>query len=79
MQTALARGVGQRLHFAVVDETAAIKDHLVDVLRLRALGDELANGRGRGGISLRLLRLSSASVVFALAMVRPTVSSMTCA
>ena len=42
-QSSFAGCVGQRLHAAVIQIAAAIEDHLLDALLLRALGDQLAD------------------------------------
>ena len=39
VETALARGVGQRLDAAVIEIAAAVEDHVLDALGGRALGD----------------------------------------
>ena len=42
-QSTFARRVGQRFHFAVVKESTTIKNRFIDILRERALSDQLAN------------------------------------
>src|SRR5262245_55064652 len=56
-QAASARRVGERLHPSVVHVTAAIEHHALDALRLRLLGQELADQLGRRDVAaLRLPR-----------------------
>jgi hypothetical protein len=43
IQTGFARRIGQSLDAAVIQIAAAIEDHLLDALLLRALGDQLAD------------------------------------
>src|SRR3569833_4237279 len=47
LEAGFAGGVGQGLHTAVVEVSAAIEDHFLDLGRLATLGDQLADGLGR--------------------------------
>ncbi len=63
IQSAFARGVGQRLDAAVIEVAAAVEDHVLDALFLRALGDQLAD-RFRGGDTGAGLEPSGSRAVF---------------
>src|SRR5688572_13988686 len=54
LQALFAGGIGQCLDLAMIDETAAVKNDLGDVLGDGAFGDGLANLGGRGDVCLAL-------------------------
>jgi hypothetical protein len=50
LQSGSARGLGQRLDFSVIDETASVKNDLADIPRFGAFGEEVADSRGAGNV-----------------------------
>src|SRR5205814_681328 len=50
LQTVFARRIGERFDVAVIDVAAAVEHDLGDALVLGLLGDERADGLGRGGV-----------------------------
>src|SRR5262245_11801301 len=54
IEPAGARSVGERLHAPVIEVAAAVERHLRDALRLRPLGEQLADRRADGGLALAL-------------------------
>src|SRR3569833_3209563 len=46
LEAAFASGIGERLAAAVIEVAAAIEDHFLDLGRLAALGDQLADRSG---------------------------------
>src|ERR1051326_2380107 len=58
LQSRFARGIGQGLDAPVIQVAAAVEYDLVDALGLGPLGDQFADGLGRGDIAAgRLARL----------------------
>src|ERR1700679_1148976 len=55
LQTCFAGCIGEGFDAAVIEVAAAVEDHLLDALLLRALGDELADGLRSGDVSAVVL------------------------
>ena len=76
-QAAFTGGVGQRIDAAVIQVTAAVEHDSLDAGGDRALGDQLADGRGRVLVGAGLQPVSASSSDEAAARVTPLRSSMT--
>ena len=81
IQPAFARGIGQRLHAAVIEVAAAIEHDLLDALRGGAFGDQFADRLRRldVGAGLELARAGPSRARRRDATVSPLASSITCA
>ena len=79
VETGFARGIGQRANAAVVAETGAVEDDLVDAGCLGPLGDQSDRRCLACSDFVPLDSRRPFSSDEALASVRPALSSMTCA